>query len=74
MERKLISLKELKDAIHDSSLNELGYLLGRYCGPYNMLFRSKIYSFDASKHMTRLIELEIVAREIDNMLTDPFLS
>lgn len=71
---KKISLQELRTQIAQSSLNELSYLLGRYCGPHNIVLREKVYTYDAARKITDMVALEIASREIDNFLTDSLLS
>lgn len=69
-----ITLQQLKEDIIKASLGELGYLLGRYGGPHNVLLREKIYEYEAAKHITDLVAMEIAKRQMDNMLTDSLLS
>lgn len=37
--------KKIKDLLSSMSTEELGYTLGRYCGPHNVLLCQKTYGF-----------------------------
>lgn len=65
---KLITLQKLKEEIKLASLDDLSYLLGRYCGPRNLLLRERKYDIDACKNIHRLILEEVAYREMDEIL------
>ncbi len=73
-QNKKLTYRDLREQITKSSLDELGYLLGRYCGPHNVLLRAKVYEYEAAEKITDMVALEIAARQIDDMLTDTLLS
>lgn len=73
-QNKKITLRELKDSITTFSLDELGYIFGRYCGPHNVILREKVYEYEAAKQITDLVAREIARIEMDNILTDSLLT
>jgi hypothetical protein len=65
---KQISLQDLKYQVKMSTLDELGYLLGRYCGPHNVILCAKMYDRDACKEIQRIVADEILMRQMDDIL------
>ena len=73
-QKSKISLEQLKESLIKFSSEELSYILGRYCGPHNILMREKAYEYEAAKRLTQLVNRELASRAIDCMLTDSLLS
>jgi hypothetical protein len=61
--------KEIKTAklIRDKSLEELLYILGRYCGPHNTILCEKQFGFRLNK---KIIEQAIIGLSIDDWLVN----
>lgn len=64
-----ISDGKLRESVKNMSLDELKYILNRYCGPHNMLLRIKKFNSLSSSELSRIIHDEIASREIDAMLS-----
>lgn len=69
-----LDLNQAKEEIRKASNDELGYILGRYCGPGNQLMRERKYQYEAAKILTQLVQRELGNRAVDAMLTDTLLS
>lgn len=74
MSTKLLSKNELLEEIKKASESELSYILGRYCGPHNVLIASRRYSYDACQVITRLVNEEMFTRELENTLLGSLIS
>lgn len=61
-------LEKLKSELRSASLDDLNYILGRYCGPYNKLLREKKYGHLMAKKLHKLVDEELFYRSLDNML------
>lgn len=64
------NLQDLRLMIEKASPEELSYLLGRYGGPHNVLLREKIFDYEASKALHRLIADKVANAEIDKILSE----
>jgi hypothetical protein len=68
------TLKKVNYNIHDFvrtlTLEELNFVLNRYCGPHNLLLREKIFGRCSNKDLQRLINNEIADRMLGDILLD----
>lgn len=64
----VFNLEYLKQEIQNSTAEELSYMLGRYGGPKNKLLREKLYSHEASKKMTKLLEEAIAIQSFEDIV------
>ena len=68
MDQKLSKIEEFKQELANMPLDDISYILGRYCGPYNKLLAEKKYGHEISKQITRLVNEELFSRSVDEML------
>jgi hypothetical protein len=64
-------LNQLKRELANTPLEDLSYILGRYCGPHNVLLAEKKYGHELAKKLQRIVSDEIASRSIEEfLLTD----
>ena len=61
-------LEKLKSELRAASLDELNYILGRYCGPYNRILREKKCGHNMAKKLHKLVDEELFYRSLDSLL------
>ena len=64
---QILDKASLIEYLRSVELSELGYILGRYCGPHNVILAEKKYG-NLARHLQRLVNDEIASREFDELL------
>ena len=58
---------KVREFLSSQSLDELSYILGRYCGPSNQILSDKKFGYTMPKD---LVEAELITRSMEESLFD----
>jgi len=70
MEREKQRLEKIRDMLNSSSIDELSYIIGRYCGKQNQILCEKKYGYSIpiemaqAIHADKAMELYLLSDEI----------